>query len=303
MNSVKISTALLWIFLSTLVVSGSICLIYYFCKSNELSKSRMSQYNITTIVQTGPQREALKTLYLAELLNLSFDKPTNIYAFNESDGEKKLLASPLIKEAKIKKYPPDVLYIDYTVRQPVALLADYENVAIDADGHLFPVIPFLSPKELPEIFLGLLPFNEAANNKEGGRWDRAFSTKESSLALEILQLLSATARAKNFKIIKIDVSRAFSLQLGKREIILLIENEQLIKKNNQETLCILPFYLRLSTTHFRQELGNFLILNQQMLRDYQNQLSSQTFSLSSVRFKPKVLDFRIPGVAYIGGGD
>ena len=112
---------------------------------------------IIAIVQTGPEKEALKTAYLAELLNLSVDKPTQLYALNLKKAEERLLASPLIASVELKRIPPGTLYIDYTVRKPIAWLADYNNTALDAGGYLFPAAPFFTPKQLPEIYLVFLP--------------------------------------------------------------------------------------------------------------------------------------------------
>jgi hypothetical protein len=294
----------LWrIFLSTLLISGSSFTAFFVYKSIKKEHLQESQYNITTLVQTGPQMEALKSLYLAELLELSHDRPVNIFAFDTKEGEKRLLSSPLIKEAKIKKYEPGTLHIDYTIRQPVAWLADYENTAIDSDGYIFPVYPFLSPKELPEIFVGLPPFHEKdMSGRLGGRWQKALSDQETLLALEILQLLKGE-ELRNFRIVRIDTSNAFVSSLGKKCITLEIENEILSRKGEKETIYIFPAFLRLSVKNFRQELGNFLVLNQKMMKDYRDQVERKDFALGIVRFKHKILDFRIPGVAYIGGGN
>jgi cell division septal protein FtsQ len=100
-------------------------------------------------VQTGPQKEILTTTYLAELINIAADPPTPIAYFNPQLAEKRLLASPVIKEAKVELIEPDTIYIDYTVRQPWALLRDFENTAIDEFGYPFPISPFSPPKNLP----------------------------------------------------------------------------------------------------------------------------------------------------------
>lgn len=301
-DRLSVGQALLRIFLITLLFSGSSLGFYYIYHKMRKSKSQDARYNITTIVQTGPQKEALKSLYLAELLELSSDKPCNLLNFDVKAGEQKLMLSPLIKEATIKKYEPCTIYIDYKIRQPLAWLADYENTAIDNDGYIFPIYPFLTPKELPEIFLGLPPFAEQAFGREGGRWQIALTDREAILALDILQLLRNQQICK-FKIVRLDSSNAFSPKLGKREIVVEIENELLVKKEGKETLCVFPVFLRLSVKNFRQELGNFLVLNQKMMNDYADQIKGINFDLGIVRFKAKILDFRIPGVAYIGGGE
>ena len=50
-------------------------------------------YQLHTVIQTGPEKEALPTLYLMELLELSMDKPQNYVTFDEKVAEKKILQS------------------------------------------------------------------------------------------------------------------------------------------------------------------------------------------------------------------
>ncbi|BBI18369.1 FtsQ-type POTRA domain-containing protein [Neochlamydia sp. S13] len=87
----------------TLAISGSASggLIYY--KYIKRQRLYNSQYNIVAIAQTTPDKEPLKTAYLAELLNLSIDQPTNIFRFNTQAAQQKLLNSPLITHAYVKK--------------------------------------------------------------------------------------------------------------------------------------------------------------------------------------------------------
>lgn len=127
---------------STLLTTTLFFIAFFAWKKHRRSLLSDEKYRIVSIVQTGPEKEALKTACLAELLGLSSDQPTQLYAFNLKKGEAKLLASPLIASARLKRLPPSTLYIDYEVRKPIAWLADYKNTAIDASGHLFPVTPF-----------------------------------------------------------------------------------------------------------------------------------------------------------------
>src|SRR5579872_2269935 len=147
---------------SLICLIGSTCLTlalslsaYSVWKKHKNERLRSPAYRISAIIQTGPEKEALKTAYLAELLGLSADWPTQLYALNVKKAENLLLASPLISSAKVQRLSPSTLYIDYEVRKPVAWLADFNNTAIDAEGHLFPVDPFFPPKRLPELYLGV----------------------------------------------------------------------------------------------------------------------------------------------------
>lgn len=258
------------------------------------------QYLITALIQTGPEKEALQTAYLAEILGISADHPTNLYAFDIKQGEKKLKSSPLIASAQIKRMPPNALYIDYEARKPVALLGDYSNVAIDKQGHLFPVVPFFSPKELPEIYLGLPVFGgtEDSFERKGGRWDIPLSGKYLSLAFEVLDFLEGSPWREGLRIKKIDVSSAFAPSLGQREIVLFTEEELVLNAKGKSTCCVFPKMLRLSPKDYAAQMLNFLSLRKKMMEDYSKQIEGAALPESG-RFSFRIIDLRIPHLAFV----
>ncbi|HSX26025.1 MAG TPA: hypothetical protein VLE89_03355 [Chlamydiales bacterium] len=256
------------------------------------------KYQIVAILQTGPEKEALKTSYLAELLSLSSDIPLSLYALDIKKAEQKLLASPLIAQAKLKRIPPSTLYIEYEVRKPIAWLADYCNTAIDRDGFLFPVTPFFSPKKLPEIYLGLPPFGslEDPSGRKGGQWLTPVKNRYLNLALEILQFLEGSSWKEGLRVKRIDVSNAFATSLGGREIVLFTEEEITFKQNDQEMVCVFPKILRLAPKEYTQQLGNFFALRKNMIEDYRRQVATIP---GNGRFAPRIIDLRIPQLAFI----
>ncbi|MBS0625742.1 MAG: FtsQ-type POTRA domain-containing protein [Verrucomicrobia bacterium] len=272
---------------------------YWGYKQWKLRRMTDEKCRIVAIVQTGPEKEALKTSYLAELLNLSADVPTQLYAFDLKKATAKLLSSPLISSVQIKRVPPGTLYIDYTVRKPTALLADYGNTAIDKEGFLFPVAPFFSPKQLPEIYLGLPPFGapEDSMDRKGGAWRTPVKNKYLSLAFELLQFLEDSPWKEGMRIKRIDVSNAFAPSLGQREIVLIAEDELSFSESDQkEIVCIFPKILRLAPKDYRAQLGNFFSLRKTMQDDYRRQLVSVK---EGGRFAPRIIDLRIPQLAFI----
>ena len=256
------------------------------------------KYKITAIVQTGPEKEALKTTYLAELLGLSVDSPVSLYAVNLKKMEQKLLASPLISSAKIKRIPPGTLYVDYSVRKPIAWLSDYQNVAIDREGYLFPATPFFTPKQLPEIYLGLPPFGASEDRlgRKGGLWLAPIQNKHLHLAFEILQFLEGSAWKEGLRVQRIDVSNAFAPSLGQREIVLFTEEEIAVKQGESEVVCVFPKILRVAPREYAQQLTNFFSLKRSMAEDYKKQLAS---ARQSGRFAPRIVDLRIPQLAFV----
>lgn len=250
------------------------------------------KYKVISIMQTGPEKEALKTTYLAELLGLSADRFISLYSIDVKQAEKKLLSSPLIKSAFVKRLPPSAIYIDYEVRKPVAMLADYKNTAIDAEGYLFPLTPFFSPKEIPEIYLGLPPFGADADalGRHGGQWLIPLQNPLLNIAFDVLRFLEDVPWKEGFRVKRIDVSNALAPSLGQREIVVFTEEEWV------ESSCVFPKILRISPTDYAQQLANFFVLRRNMEEAYRKQLSGIG---TPTRFSARIIDLRIPQLAFV----
>lgn len=261
----------LWIVGSSLLISGAA--YRYLHKKPAKVESPLQQ--ISYIVQTGLQKEALHADYLAELLGLSSDSPTLFSDFDEESAQKMLLSSFVIKEASVKKIVPNMVYIDYSVRKPMGWIGDFVNTAIDQDGYVFPVSPFFSPKKLPEFYLGKEGLNEAFDGK-----DPTFSIplrgRYIELAYKVLDLFHAQEN-EFFTIKRIDVSQAFYPTLGKRGITVLIEN----KGNSLH-------FLRMSTAHVAKEVANYLSLRPHLEE-------------TDLDKSQRVIDLRLPQLAFIDG--
>ncbi len=236
--------ALTIILLSVFCFSG----IPFFLKSyyqNLLSKKqRNDAYFIRDIVQIGPVKEALKTKHLAELLQLSKNKPTNLFQLDVRKGEALLLNSGIIKEAKLSLSPPHTLVIDYVIREPVAYLADYSNIVVDRQGYIFPLSPYLTPKKLTEFYLGIeiRPF-------QCGKIDH----EKMKTALALYDLLMHPKNDR-FRLVGIDVSRLEPTSSAQREIIVTLEEEVSGKFPKR--------YLRLTEDHYREQISYFLNLRE-----------------------------------------
>ena len=284
--------------LATLALSLGGYTLWHRWQSNRISAE---EYKIVAIVQTGPEREALKTATIAELLHLCVDQPISLYAFDVKQAEQTLLDCPLISEAQIRRVFPGTLYIDYTIRKPIAWLFDYQNCGLDKEGHFFPVVPFYSPKNLPEIYLGLPPFdvNDPQHGRIGRDWQISLQDKYLLLAFDILQMLRDTPWREGMRLKRIDVSNAFAPSAGQREIVLLTEDELTFRENDQETVCLFPKILRLPSKDYAQQLSNFLSLRRTMLEDYRRQVKQSHFAQSPVHFAPRIVDLRISQLAFV----
>jgi hypothetical protein len=293
--------ALAWIVGSTLLFSGgSYAVIKRYFKAQKRSAVD-PHYALRSIIQTGPQKEALKTEYLAEILGISSDRPLNAKRFNLERAKERLLCSPLISSAELKLIEPGTLYIDYTIRQPIAWLEDYENVVLDKEGVPFPFSPFFSPKNLPAVYFGLNAFGLPAegSKRPTAKWHTPLQGEYFALALSILNIVTDPQVADRFSVKRIDVSNAFSESYGTREIVVITEDTLVRSINGKEVQIQLPRILRLSTKNYSQELGNYLKLREQLLEEERKIATVPEGSGAIVRIKEKIIDFRIQKLAFI----
>jgi POTRA domain, FtsQ-type len=237
---IPISRALIFIFLSVIVISGPAFLGLLYYQSLIAHRSEDSRYLVRSIITTS---SALPLNYLCELLDLSCDQPKNLYLLSRQEMERKLLASPLIKKAHVRKILPDKLWIHYTARKPVALLGDYQNTAIDQGGNIFPFHPFFTGMELPTYYLG--------GQKNG-----------LCIAMELHKLVL------NSHLDHIDVTHMNDKSLGKREIVVALEEESR------------RYFLRLTPDNFAAELTHFQKVRKMCSKD-------------------SVVDLRLPDLAFI----
>lgn len=208
MTKLPIKTSLMWIWGSTIVISGGVILALTVKQKWDSKFLKNPKFTIQTIVQKCSSVETLSTDYLAECLGLSLDKSYTLFEYSNSHLKKVLESSPLIKSANVSKILPSTLQIEYTLRQPIAIFQDLQNTVIDEDKVLFPLQPFRTPKLLPEITLG-----DPTDSKL-------------SLALAVLAEIKKYPIDRPIKSIhRIDVSRSEHPRISRREIIVVFNLE------------------------------------------------------------------------------
>ncbi len=248
-------------------------------------------YNVAAIVQTSSEGELLQTVYLAELMELSINKPINLYRFNTKEAQSKLLASPLIKSASVKRVRPGTVHVDYAPRHPIAYLIDYSNTALDKEGYPFPFKPFFTPKNLPEIYLGLSV--ETVDTQ--ALWNQRIADKRMVLALEILNYVTKYYATPASHVKRVDVSQAFAPSCGQRQIVVVMEDWKEQDKKGRSQLFQSPRILRLGFHTYKQGLANYKVLRgyflqQEVVGEYQSKI---------VKLPMMTLDLRVDDLAFI----
>jgi len=275
-QQLPIPKAVLFIFLSLLMVSGTISMIGFYVVHYQKERMKDPHYRLVGIVQTTPQSEMLKTDYIAELLQLNIEAPISLYEIDKEEARIALEKCPLIRKANVKHIPPGTLHVDYELREPIAYLGDYTNTAIDREGALIPFHPFFTPKNLPVIYV--------VGMKEA-EWGKPLPCEKMLLAFEILDRVGELSAAV---IESIDVSRAFAKSMGKREVIVTLRKRDPLEGAGVDG----GWIIRFSMEHLASALDDF-----NRLCDYLDMQINER-KQSGDREK-KIIDMRIPGLAYI----
>ncbi len=293
-NSHRLSlrSALLLIGLFVILISGSASTLLLYINHTKDQNEGNESYNITAIAQKCPAIECLKTVYLAELMGLSTDRPTNLYRFDAEEAKAKLLKNPLIKGGSVEKIKPATVYVVYQLRTPIAFLGGFSNIAIDPEGVLIPFKPFFTPKHLPEIFI---------ETSEQPKWGQRLQGSQIDLVWHLLKYLNAFCCNERVQIRKIDVSKAYASSYGSRQAIIILEEQ----KSENGTIHLYPQVLRVTAENYPQELANYLALKKGVL---DRRKSTNTAKAQETIVEPSiVIDLRASHLAYlwelpIGGG-
>lgn len=244
-RKIPLKKALGYILFSVAIVSLLPTLVVVGLRLRHKQKCHDPSLQITQLVQTGPVKEAVKSTHLEEMLGLSCDQPVFLYDFNLAHAKEKLLSYGIFKEVSLSLEPPNSLLVDYKMREPVAYLADYDNLVIDDNQVIFPLSPYYTPKILPKIYLGsrLDPLTYGARLED----------EKLTVAFEILDFFSKIG-AKSQKIHQVDVSKLRASTLGQQEIV--VHLYEMLGKQNYER------FLRLSISNYLEELEHYLNLKQ-----------------------------------------
>ena len=112
-------------------------------------------------------------------------------------------------------------------------------------------------------------------------------------------MLSAPFVCDLYNVLRIDVSNAIDPSYGKREIVLLTEDEIHFPASQGGRSYIFPRLLRLSKAKYSQELANYLKLREQLIKTEKNEIKFLSGEKGIIYAPRKVIDFRIDQLAFI----
>ncbi|MBI5273633.1 MAG: FtsQ-type POTRA domain-containing protein [Chlamydiales bacterium] len=259
---IPLPIALVWIIASTLFTSFCFSTSVKYWKQSKINRFQHAIYQADRVIQTGPDKKALSTVYLCELMQLSKNNPIHLDLIDTNLLKEELLQSPVIQTAEVKKIYPSTIYVEYIVRRPYAFVSDYQNVAVDEGGFLFPLKPFFTPKRLTEFYFGKPHLSQKYIGNE----------PQFHLAKEILALIQGVKELTPAFIERIDVSHATHPSYGRREIVVVLR------------ICNHHHIIRLNAKEYSKALGNYIQLLPSLLKEEPHEV---------------IIDLRISNIAYI----
>lgn len=241
--------------ISSLLISGGSSLVYlcYRYAPHPTETGSPIQAIIHKNSSSSTMSAHLPASYLAEVLGLSVDQPTFLNQVHLETAKQHLLETAIIKNAELKLLSPNTLWIEYQTRIPYAYLQDYSNTALDPEGVLFPYAPYYSPRRLPQIYLGDL------------RPEVAWGSRLPQEIVDLVQNCIALLGEEN--LVFLDLSQIYAPSAGRREIVISLKENILI---------------RLSSKNYQKQLKYYLLLQRTVLK----------------KGEAHIIDLRIPQVAF-----
>ncbi|MCY3975297.1 MAG: hypothetical protein OXF02_07145 [Simkaniaceae bacterium] len=192
-------------------------------------RERIRGRRIETIIQTGPEKEALRSDYLAELIGCYSGASSP--RFTLKNVRESLMRSHVMETVRLAWAGKEALTIDYSVRKPYLYLAEYRNAVCDRKGYPFPLFPFRKRERLPSVYAGLTSL----------RWGRP--PQSYSRIRQFLEYLEK--ETDFFSMAVVDMTRADHPSPGRREITVEIPYERG------------TVFLRLTPVGYREELVRY----------------------------------------------
>lgn len=284
-DALPLRQAAAWILLSVLFISVPAALGLGLYKYIRQVRNQDASYSIQYLALDPMGGRELPQKYLEQVLELSADEPRNLYLYSAKEAADRLAADPLIQEAFVEKQAPHTLIVRYRLREPIALLGDYHNTAIDREGIPFPYQPFFTDKSLPIFHL-----HNESSSRQRKIWGVSLNSQNFQMALQLLFSLKNLFPAGDMKICSIDVTKTQALSCGQRQIVVYLSEKQ------EDTQPALRYYLRLNRDANAQSLANY-----RTLRNYLQREGLQRKQIASTLGKAPALivDLRLPHLAFI----
>ncbi len=134
------------IILSALIVNGVVGTGLFVWRQKVAQRTNDPAWQISHIVQQGNQ--PLPSGFLSHALRL----PMAFDSLHVKRAEEQLKSWPIFDSVRVRKKAPGAVIVDYTLRKPIAAVGQFSNAAFDAEGIVFPLQPFYTPKRLPKVF-------------------------------------------------------------------------------------------------------------------------------------------------------
>jgi hypothetical protein len=155
---------------------------------------------------------------LSSLLEIKDGMP--LFSLQPAELVAKIHTCPAFSNARVWRLLPGTLGVEYTLRTPIAHLSGFRNVVLDKTGTLFFLLPYFAPKKLPTV---VFDFPQSSTLEELQK--EAALSKDLTLALRMVPVLTAFASKYKLILESIDLSKRNHLNIFRREIVLTFSPE------------------------------------------------------------------------------
>lgn len=204
--------ALLRIFLTTLLLSGTSYIGWWMWEHHLEKRLTDPRYELQALRVLASPEDHLPSSLLAHWLDLS--PHANLYSYDCHALATQLFRQPLIAHAVVQRDPPHRLLVEYSLRKPIARLAEVPQVGLDEEGILIPLIGKWIEAPLPSIFIGLPPSSLPP-------WEQPSPLAPRKEGARLLKLIQTTSLGEH--LLRIDSSAIDAPSKGRRQLLLILE--------------------------------------------------------------------------------
>jgi hypothetical protein len=174
-----------------------------------------TRFTVKRVAARPVTQDRLPIGVLTELLHLDTESNISLFALQPQETRERLLSCPAVESAKVWRLLPGTLGIEYALRTPVATIAGFKNVGIDASAIAFFLFPYYAPKRLPAI---VVPIGDLSTLTDVQR--RIRRIKETAIALRLIEIITPIAHRHHLAVDLVDLSHFHQQSVFRREVII-----------------------------------------------------------------------------------
>jgi len=209
----SLTHTLMWIALFSISCWLLIWCAWKYHQKQQAQRIQDDQWRIQYLTARNVTPDRLPVAVLSTLLGIS--EKDSLFSVDSKELCARLYRCSAIKEAKVWRWFPGSIGVEYALRRPVARLLGVLNIGVDRFGSIFFLFPFYSLKRLPKIAVSLKKESDLSALQEQLR-----AKEDLSLVLSFLAFFRSLGEEYQLELDTIDCVRWNKVNIFQREMVI-----------------------------------------------------------------------------------